>query len=730
MKHCEHQKLLAGIITILLGWTTNAFAQNTIQSISGQIIAGVETITIKTIAPISKEISHFSTATPPRIALDFPEISSGTIQNRINSNIPSVQNINLVQSNNKTRLIVNLKQSTPYKIIQQDNFIDIVLQNNDSIEQRILNSISLDSSKSSSSYSSSTSTATHQIRNIDFRKGTNNTGRLIIDLDQTQSNIDVSFKGKTLMITLPKYQLPDVLRRRLDVSDFGTIVQTILSEPIIDGTKIVVTPTGNWEYNTFQTESQFVVEFREQMQDSKKLPKEKLFSGEKLSLNFQNIDLRTLLQVIADFTNFNIIASDSVIGSVTLRLKDVPWDQALEIILQSKNLGMKKNGNVIWIAPLDEIAARDKMESDARISTEAIEALKTQSFQLNYAKSSEVASYITSNTSLAVNSHASNGNQNRIEPNGRILSPRGSVIAEPRTNQLFVTDTPSRLDAVQLFINKLDISVRQVLIEARIVEANDKFGQSLGVKLGGADLRGIRGGDAGYSVGGNNRLAIGGNYDAINATTSAFSSSALTSATTNFLNLPASGLGGVSPASFALSLFSPSANRFLSMELSALEADSRGKIVSNPRLLTADKVKAIIEQGVEFPYQTTAPNGGTTIVFKKASLKLEVTPQITPEGAVILEVEINKDSPGEILLGARAINTKRVQTQVLVENGGTVVIGGIFESTETNAENKVPLLGDIPIFGNIFKNKSKEENKSELLIFITPKVVENSASRL
>jgi type IV pilus assembly protein PilQ len=292
-----------------------------------------------------------------------------------------------------------------------------------------------------------------------------------------------------------------------------------------------------------------------------------------------------------------------------------------------------------------------------------------------------------------------------------------------------VTDIPSRLAQVQELINKLDIPIRQVLIEARIVEADDKFGKSLGVRLGGADLRTIRGGDAGYNVGGGNRLAVGGNYNAISATTGAFEADGLNTNSSNFFNLPASGLGGASPATFALSLFKPSANRFLNLELSALEADSRGKIVSSPRLITADQVKAIIEQGVEFPYQTTAPNGGTTIAFKKASLKLEVTPQITPEGGIILDVEVNKDSPGEILLGARAINTKRVQTQVLIESGGTVVIGGIFESNENEAETKVPYLGDVPMIGNLFKSRNRTNNRSELLVFITPKVISESVIR-
>jgi type IV pilus assembly protein PilQ len=501
----------------------------------------------------------------------------------------------------------------------------------------------------------------------------------------------------------------------LDVTDFGTPVQSITANRVAGKSKISIASTGNWEYSSYQNDNRFVVEVKpyKNMQ-AKKGDAE--FTGEKLSLNFQNIEVRSLLQVIADFTNFNIVTSDTVVGTVTLRLKEVPWDQALDIILQSKSLGMKKTGNVIWIAPREEIASREKAELEARVTVEGLEPVKTQSFQMNYAKAVDIASQLGSSSASGAPQGVGN-NQSQ-----GLLSPRGRAVAEPRTNQLFVSDIPSRLQQIADLISKLDVPVRQVLIEARIVEADDKFSRSLGVRLGGADLRGVRGGDAGYSIGGKNRVALGGTYDAINTTTGA-GIVPLTTTNTTFYNLPAAALGGFNPASFALSLFNSSANRYLNLELSALEADGRGKIVSSPRVVTADQVKAIIEQGVEYPYQTAAASGATTLAFRRAGLKLEVTPQITPEGNVILDVQVNKDSPGEILLGARAINTKRVQTQVLVENGGTVVIGGIFESEEQDAENKVPFLGDVPVVGNLFKSRSKTSNKSELLVFITPKVV-------
>lgn len=428
-----------------------------------------------------------------------------------------------------------------------------------------------------------------------------------------------------------------------------------------------------------------------------------------MSLNFQNIEVRSLLQVIADFTNFNIVTSDTVTGALTLRLKDVPWDQALQIIMDAKGLGMRKTGSVLWIAPKDEIDDRTKKDYQAAQAIQKLEPLRTQAFQLNYAKAADMVNQ------LATSSGSTAGSSSN-----RFLSERGSAISEPRTNQIFVTDTPAKLEEVRQLLNTLDVAVRQVVIEARIVEARDTFGRSLGVKLGGGDLRAQRGGDGGYGIGGNNRIAFGTSYQ--NATTSTgYGSTFDTSGT--FVNLPASLSGTESFGSFALSIFNSAANRFLTLELSAMEAEGQGKIVSSPRLITADQTKALIEQGTEYPYSVTAPNGATTIAFKKAVLKLEVTPQITPEGNIILDLDVNKDSRGETTTQGVAIDTKHIKTQVLIENGGTVVIGGIFEMEESNQENKIPVLGDVPVVGNLFKSRTKESSKREMLVFITPKVI-------
>ncbi len=677
-----------------------AQAQNAIQSLTGGTQAGVEVIRIETSEPLAAVPAGFTIQSPARIALDLPGVVNAIGRSTIEINQGNMRSANVVQAGDRTRVVINLKQAAAYQARVEGKSLLVVLERSEA---------SAAVTSSAPAFAESRNRDTTSLRDIDFRRGAGSTGKVVVELANNQVGVDIRQQGQNLVVDFLKTSLPEGLRRRLDVSDFGTPVQTVTTSQAGDRVRMVVTPKGNWEHSAYQSDNQFVLEVREQRVDPSKLTQGPGYNGEKLSLNFQNIEVRSLLQVIADFTNFNVVTSDSVTGAVTLRLKDVPWDQALDIILQAKGLGMRKSGNVLWIAPKDEIAAREKQDLESKASTESLETLRTQGFQMNYAKAADIAVQISGGSGGGANA-------------SRILSPRGSVISEPRTNQLFVTDIPSKLEQVQQLIAKLDIPVRQVLIEARIVEADDRFGRSIGVRLGGSDLRGVRGGDAGYSVGGNNRVAIGGSYDAVSSTT-AESVNVLDTLNTSFVNMPSTGAGGFAAAAFAVSLFSSAANRFLNLEISALEADGRGKIVSSPRVVTADQVKALIEQGTEFPYQTSTSSGATAIQFRKATLKLEVTPQITPEGSIILDVNVNKDSRGETTASGVAINTKQVQTQVLVENGGTVVIGGIFEQTETDDVTKVPLLGDIPYLGNLFKNKSKISNKSELLIFITPRVI-------
>ena len=413
-----------------------------------------------------------------------------------------------------------------------------------------------------------------------------------------------------------------------------------------------------------------------------------------ISLNFQNVEISTLLQVFAEFTGLNLVATDSVKGQVTVRLTDVPWPQALQIVLQSKGLASRQDGRVLWVAPQHEWAQREKMQLDAQAALDAVSPVQTMSMRLQYARATDVAQRLQG---------AGSGG------GGRWLSGRGSVLAEPRTNQLFISDLPQRLAEVQKLLAQLDIPVRQVLIEARIVEADDQFGQSLGVRLGAGLAVPLRVNQRA------NTLAVG----AGNAETGAGV------VTGNQVKLPAGSAGQTlnTPASFAVSLFNAAADRFINVEISALEADGRGKVVSRPRVVTADQTKALIEQGTELPYQTASASGATSITFRKANLKLEVTPQITPDGSVVLEVDVNRDSVGQVTPAGFAINTKHVKTQVRVEDGGTVVLGGIYEETDRDNEAKVPGLGDVPGLGWLFKNRDKAQRKSELLIFLTPRVM-------
>jgi type IV pilus assembly protein PilQ len=391
----------------------------------------------------------------------------------------------------------------------------------------------------------------------------------------------------------------------------------------------------------------------------------------------------------------------------------VPWDQALDVVLQAKGLDMRKNGNVLWIAPKEELLTKEKLELEQKAQISDLEPLRSEIFQLNYQKAEAFRTVFGLDA----------GGAPAADSRNRVLSKRGSAIIDPRTNQLFVTDIPSRIEDIRKLIQKTDVASKQVLIEARLVEANDGFSRNLGAKLGFADLRGFRGGDAGYQVNGNQRIAIGGNLTGVGQVTGQTPDKGDGYTNTTMVNLPAAGINGNNPSSIAFSLFSSAANRFLNLELSALEADGKGKIISSPRVVTADKTVAVIEQGIELPYQVATSSGATSITFKKANLRLEVTPQITPDGNVVLDVDVSKDSKGDDTRAGFAINTQHVKTNVMVENGGTVVLGGIYQQSETNNVTKVPLLGDLPLVGYLFKSTARENNKTELLVFITPKIV-------
>ncbi|NCT83726.1 MAG: type IV pilus secretin PilQ [Comamonadaceae bacterium] len=719
---------LLGFALALLA-TPAAWAQTQIRAINASQQAGVDVVRIELSEALPALPTGFTVQAPPRIALDLPGVVNGIGRNQVDINQGNLRSANVAQAGDRSRVVLNLRNASGYHAKLEGNALVVVLE---------AAPVAAQAQGEPVHFAQSLNSAPQALRDIDFRRGPDGAGRVIVNLPSTQVGVDIQQQGQNLVVEFLRSSLPENLRRKIDVVDFGTPVQMITTTQTGDRVRMVVEPRGNWEHSAYQSDNQFVLEVRTQKVDPNKLTQGPGFAGDKLSLNFQNIEVRALLQVIADFTNFNVVTSDTVAGNVTLRLKDVPWDQALDIIMQAKGLGLKKSGNVLWIAPKDELAAKEKLDLESKAAIAQLEPLRNQSFQLNYVKAEEIAKGLTGQ-SIGGSSGSGGGGSGGQGSGTRILSTRGSVIFETRTNQLFVSDIPSKLEEIQAMIAKIDIPVRQVLIEARIVEANDRFGRALGVKLGANDLRGQQGGIPGYSVGGGNYVTFGNNYNGVTYQTNQPGATLPSNSVnpgaynnSNFVNLGANvssdSFAGAVAQTFAVSLFSATANRFLNLELSALESDGKGKIVSSPRIITADQVKAIIEQGEELPYQVATASGATSIAFRKANLKLEVTPQITPEGSVILNVDVNKDSRGTLTPQGYAINTKHAQTQVLVENGGTVVIGGIYTQDEGETINKVPLLGDVPVLGNLFKNKTRTTSKTELLIFLTPKVVNERAT--
>ena len=675
-----------------------SWGQASIEAVSSSVQSGVDVIRIE----LSKELealpTGFSIQSPARIALDFPGVSNAMGRSTVDVNQGNLKSISVIQAGERTRVVLNLKQASSYHAEIQGKALLVILNASPATTA---------AAQPATVFAENRNRDSAPLKDLDFRRGNDGTGRVVVSLPNNEVGVDIRQQGQTLVVEFMKSTLPEGLRRRMDVADFGTPIKTISTTQVGDRVRMVIEPSGQWEHSAYQSDDQFVVEVKEVKVDSKKLTQGVGYNGQKLSLNFQNIEVRALLQVIADFTNFNIVTSDSVAGAVTLRLQDVPWDQALDIILQAKGLGLRKSGNVIWVAPKDEIAAKEKLDLEALASVQSLEPVRTQSFQINYAKAADIAAQLMATGSASGGASGSNS-----AASARILSPRGSVIAEPRTNQLFVTDIPSKLEQVQQLLAKLDIAVRQVLIEARIVEATDSFGKSLGVRLGGGS-------------GTSGQIGTNANGTAINATIgSTYTTGSAGTTGGNFVNLPSTGvLGATNPGSFAVSIFGAAADPFLNLEISALEADQKGKVISSPRVVTADQIKALIEQGNELPYQVASSSGATSIAFRKANLKLEVTPQITPEGSIILTLDVTKDSIGITTPAGYAISTRHIQTQVLVENGGTVVIGGIFTEETHDDTVKVPFFGDLPVVGWLFKNNTKTSQKTEMLVFITPKVL-------
>lgn len=662
--------------------------ENAIESITASQQGPNVVVKVSLKNPITKPPVGFSIANPARIALDFTGAANATGKGTHDIGLGDVRSVNVVQAGDRSRLVFNLTRSLNYATAIDGRTVVVTIDGTGGIPVAV-NAAGIPVSNPE------ISPGRQAIRDIDFRRGNNGEGRVVVDLPNNQVAVDVRQQGKKIEVDFLKTTLPEVLRRRLDVADFGTPVNLVTTTQQGENVRMTIEPKGLWEHSAYQSDSQLVIEIKPLKEDSNKLGQgAQGYKGDKLSLNFQNVEVRAVLQVIADFTGLNIITSDTVSGNLTLRLKDVPWDQALDIVMQAKGLDMRKNGTVIWIAPRDELLTKEKLELEQRSQIADLEPVKTETFQLNYQKAEAFKQIFG------------------IDGGSRsILTKRGSAVVDPRTNQLFITDIPSKLEEIRALVQKTDIASRQVMIEARIVEATDTFSSSLGAKLSFGVLQ--------------NRFNLGGQQ----AGTTTTPTGGLTPPGLNgsAVNLPAS-LSSGTAGSVALTLFNAAATKFIGLELSALEADGKGKVISSPRVITADQLKALIEQGTELPYQQATSSGATSVSFRKANLKLEVTPQITPDGNVILDVDVNKDTVGIETPSGFAIDTKHVKTQVLIDNGGTVVIGGIFQQTERTTVSKVPFFGDIPVFGNLFKNTGKTNDKTELLIFLTPKILNDKIS--
>ncbi|WP_420854768.1 type IV pilus secretin PilQ [Scleromatobacter humisilvae] len=693
------------VLALGLAFPMASWAEPRITSVTGLQQGGTDVVRVELSEPLKAVPAGFVVQAPPRVAIDLPGVTNSSGKSSIEVNQGNVRSVSVASSGDRTRLVLNLKVPSSYRAEIQGNSLLISLDTGAAPAAASTSTTTTTTTTTSSDthFANSQNADVLPLRDIDFRRGADGAGRIVVNLASTQVGVDLKQQGKDLVVDFLRSSAPDRLRRRLDVSDFGTPVQTVTTTQAGDHVHMVVTPTGAWEHSAYQTDNQFVLEVRPAKNDPNKLVPGQGYTGQRLSLNFQSIEIRALLQIIADFSDFNVVTSDSVTGTVTLRLKDVPWDQALDIILQSKGLDKRRSGNVLLIAPKDELAAKEQVDLEAKKKIADLEPMHMQAFQLNYTKAIEVANGLTG-------AGASGGT--------RMLSIRGSVIAESRTNQLFVTDIPAKLEEIQALIARIDVAQRQVMIEARIVEASDNFGRALGVKLGTTSNA--------FHVGGSQYVGVGGNYNAVATETGQTVATTFPLTDGQFVNFPAPA-GVVSStataASFALSLFSASASRFLNLELSALEEDGTGRIISSPRVITADQVQAVVEAGEELPYQQATSSGATSVSFQKAQIRLQVTPQITPEGNVILDVDVNKDSVGRSTSAGFAIDTKHVKTTALVENGGTVVLGGLFQQNEQNVTDKVPFLGDIPFLGNLFKNTSKLVTRTELLIFITPRII-------
>ena len=701
-------------ILFLAGMAASAQEGNRLQDIQVQTLPG-QRVELKLImSEAAPEPMAFTIDNPARIALDLPDTALGMTSRRRDVNLGPLETVLTAEANGRTRVVLNLDTMVGYQTRREGNAIFVTLGDGQSYSDGTTQFAAAPTS-SPSPQSATTGAAGRAITNVDFRRTRDGGGRVVVNLTDPGTPVDIRQEGGRVVAIFKDTALPAEMMRRLDVMDFATPVTTVDTLRTNLDTRIVITAEGKYEQMAYQSDNEFTIEVNPVAEqagtESTLFSDSKEYEGQRLTLNFQDIETRAVLQLLAETSGKNIVVSDTVQGNVTLRLRNVPWDQALDIVMTTKGLDMRQNGNVIIVAPAEEIAARETADLEAKQAISELEPLFSEFLQVNYAKASDLQSLI------------SGDDQNAM------LSERGSIAVDERTNTLLVTDTALRLQDIRRMVQTLDIPIKQVLIESRIVVVNDDFSRDLGVRLG----------VTGNSINNDTITVWSGTGEATNNYLSSILESANdpTGQTPVLLPALASRYNVNVPIAEPAGRFSLAVlgeDYLVDLELTALEAEGRGEIVSTPRVITANQKEAIIEQGVEIPYQQSASSGATTIQFKKAVLSLTVTPQITPDNNIIMDLKVHKDNVGDIIstggLGGTvpSIDTRAVETQVLVADGQTVVLGGIYETERRETINKVPFLGDIPFVGVAFRSKQRVDNKAELLIFVTPRILDEGGS--
>lgn len=655
----------------------------------------------------------FTVDNPARIALDLPETTVAMSSRRVDVKQGVVDTVNVAEANGRTRVVLNVDNLVPYETRVSGNTIIVTVGGGSRAASSGAAVSTAAAVASQATRSAAPPSGSRSVSNIDFRRGADGSGRVVVELTDAKVAADLRQEGGRIVVNFAKTSIPENLMQRLDVTDFATPVSSVDALRVADGTRLVIAASGDYEQLAYQSDNIYTIEIKPVVKLPPELQDQKEYTGERLTLNFQDIETRAVLQLLADTSGQNMVISDSVGGNVTLRLQNVPWDQALDIVMRTKGLDMRRDGNVMFVAPAQEIAAREKELLSARQQVQQLAPLRTEYLQINYAKASDLAALIKSGQ------------------NSSLLSERGSVAIDERTNTLLLQDTSERLADIRRLVSTLDIPVRQVLIEARIVIVNDDYSRELGVRFGATAAFEHGGADGAGIVGANNFVVE--DDDVVLSPNPALVGNGRPGFVQGdpidryMVNLPVANPAG----RLALTLLD--SDYIVDLELSAAQAEGRGEIISSPRLITANQREATIEQGVEIPYQESSSSGATTTQFKKAVLSLKVTPQITPDNRVILDLTVSKDSVGQLVASATggfvpSIDTREIVTQVLVNDGQTVVLGGILETERRDAETKVPWLGDVPVLGRLFKTTSKTDNKDELLIFVTPRILREGSS--